>query len=118
LTQQAFEAAYVLGVETLPPDTDGADAAETTYGFSKRDLYTDHPLFDGFDDREFTTKTDTRSHHDSRLYWSMNSPQRGEVLAYLVADGRRVAAKKPLVSWYPGDGAVVGGRRLCPVHRR
>lgn len=108
LTQHAFEVAHILDIETLPPDTDEADIEGTSYGFSKRDLYTDHPIFEGFDNREFTTKTESRSHHDSSLYWNLNTPQKGEVLAYLAQSGRRASTKKPLVSWYQGDGAVIG----------
>ncbi|MBX0297011.1 GH32 C-terminal domain-containing protein [Haloarcula nitratireducens] len=108
LTQHAFEAVTVLGFEPLPTDTDAADSEGSTFGFSKRDLYTDHPVFDGFDSREFTTKTDARDHHDSTLYWSLNSPQNGEVLAYLSRDGQRARTHKPFVSWYEGEGTVLG----------
>jgi beta-fructofuranosidase len=105
LTQHAFGAAHRLGFESQPPDTQGTNAERA--GFSQRELYYDHPLFDGLD-REFATSSAARVTQDSPVYLNMNTPQDGEVLAYAKGATGRLGGEKPLVSWYQGDGAVVG----------
>lgn len=112
LTQHAFSAASLLGIESQPPDTESQSTVGLAAGFTQRTLYRDHPIFGGLDG-SFVTKGVHRDHHDAPVYWQMNTPQDGEVLAYAAEEtesGEFISSEteKPIVSWYQGDGAVVG----------
>jgi beta-fructofuranosidase len=112
LTQRAFGAAALLGIESRAPDTRAQSEVGVGAGFTRRVLYRNHPLFEGLEET-FATKATHREHHDSPLYWRMNTPQEGETLAYSAGEngnGELTSreTEKPVVSWYPGDGAVLG----------
>jgi len=113
LTQQAFGAAHQLGFESQPPDTEATVVEEGPSGFAARNLYVDHPLFTTLGET-FETKDHDREHHDSPLYWRLNTPQDGEVLGFSAGasdDGGSLEERpleRPIVSWYPENGAVLG----------
>jgi beta-fructofuranosidase len=113
LTQRAFGAVHQLGFESQPPDTEATVVVEGASGFAARNLYADHPLFESLGD-VFETKERDREHHDAPLYWRLNTPQDGEVLGYSAGardDGAALEERpleRPIVSWYPEDGAVLG----------
>ena len=113
LTQQALGAAHQLGFESQPPDTEPPVTDDGHSGFAKRPLYDDHPIFAGLDD-VFATKERDRDNHDAPVYWRLNTPQEGEVIGYSAGAADANASlqerqlERPVVSWYPGDGAVLG----------
>lgn len=113
LTQRAFGAAHQLGFESQPPDTEATVVDEGPSGFAARNLYANHPVFDSLDDA-FETKERDREHHDAPLYWRLNTPQHGEVLGYSAGapEGggplQERPLERPVVSWYPKNGAVLG----------
>ena len=113
LTQQAFGAAHQLGFEDQPPDTEGIVVDDGPSGFTARNLYSDHPVFSGLDET-FATKPVDRDHHDAPLYWGLNTPQQGTVVGYSAGAPasddslQERPGERPLVTWYPGDGAVLG----------
>jgi beta-fructofuranosidase len=104
LTHGAVLAAVSLGIEAQHPDVICRRSMNSS-GFLIRTLYDDHPIFDGFDEPEIRT---TSQSEEFVVQYEKRSPHDADVLAASVESAVRHPARKSLLHWQVGEGCVLG----------
>ena len=105
LSSRALAAVDRFDFEPVPPDVRGVDHVHGPTGIVWRSLYEDHPAVDRFNGLEITLCD--RGEVPVTRYETV-LPERGEILGSLARDGALHADEMSVVSWAPGDGAVIG----------